>query len=60
MVRHLFTYALGRQPEVDDEAVLRQLTQSFGDQGYRMKELLVQLTLSPTFRMRTSQQEAHQ
>ncbi|WP_075306180.1 DUF1592 domain-containing protein [Hyalangium minutum] len=60
MVRHLFTYALGRQPEVDDEAVLKQLTQSFGDQGYRMKELLVQLTLSPTFRMRTSQQEAHQ
>ena len=57
---HLFTYALGRQPEVDDEAVLQQLTQSFGDQGYRMKELLVQLTLSPTFRMRTTQQEAHQ
>jgi len=60
MVRHLFTYALGRQPESGDEPVLQQLTQSFGDQGYRMKELLVQVILSPTFRMRSAQQEAHQ
>jgi hypothetical protein len=60
MVRNLFTYALGRQPENADEPVLQQLTQAFGEQGYRMKELLVQIILSPTFRMRSAQQEAHQ
>jgi len=60
MVKHLFTYALGRQPEYGDEAVLKQLTESFGGQGYRMKELLVQLVLSPTFRMRSAQQGVHQ
>lgn len=60
MVRHLFTYAMGRRPEAADEQELDHLTQSFKSRGYRMKELLVQVVLSPTFRMRTAQQEPHQ
>lgn len=60
IVRQLFTYAMGRRPEAADEPALAQLTQTFGARGYRMKELLVQVVLSPTFRMRTAQQEPHQ
>ncbi|WP_224241187.1 DUF1592 domain-containing protein [Hyalangium gracile] len=56
VVRHLFTYALGRQPEYADEAALARLTQSFQEKGYRMRELLVQLVLSPSFRMRRAQE----
>jgi hypothetical protein len=59
MVRQLFTYAVGRQPEAVDEQVLEGLEQSFKNRGYRMKELLVQVVLSPTFRMRIAQQEPH-
>jgi hypothetical protein len=60
MVRHVFTYALGRRPEGADEQELDHLTLSFKNRGYRMKELLVQVVLSPTFRMRMAQQEPHQ
>lgn len=60
IVRQIFTYAMGRRPEAADEQALGQLTQSFGAKGYRMKELLVQVVLTPTFRMRTAQQEPHQ
>ncbi len=60
MVRQIFTYAVGRQPEAADEQVLDGLTLSFKNRGYRMKELLVQVVLSPTFRMRVAQQEPHQ
>jgi hypothetical protein len=60
IVRQTFTYAMGRRPEAADEQALAQLTQSFGAKGYRMKELLVQVVLSQTFRMRTAQQEPHQ
>jgi hypothetical protein len=60
IVRQVFTYAMGRRPEAADEQALAQLTQSFGAKGYRMKELLVQVVLNPTFRMRTAQQEPHQ
>ncbi|WP_224362964.1 DUF1592 domain-containing protein [Hyalangium versicolor] len=58
VVRQVFTYALGRQPEYADESTLKDLTQSFQERGYRMRELLVKLVLSPQFRMRTAQQEA--
>ncbi|MBN1206191.1 MAG: DUF1592 domain-containing protein [Myxococcaceae bacterium] len=60
LVRHLFTYALGREPEAADQEALAQLTQSFQSRGHRMRELLVQVALSPSFRMRRAQQEAHQ
>jgi Protein of unknown function (DUF1592)/Protein of unknown function (DUF1588)/Protein of unknown function (DUF1595)/Protein of unknown function (DUF1587)/Protein of unknown function (DUF1585) len=58
MVRHLFTYAMGRQPEPEDGPALDELTQSFQERGYRMRELLVKLVLSPSFRMRRAQLEA--
>ena len=60
MVRHVFTYALGRRPEAADEQELDHLTLSFKNRDYRMKELFVQVVLSPTFRMRVAQQEPHQ
>jgi Protein of unknown function (DUF1592)/Protein of unknown function (DUF1588)/Protein of unknown function (DUF1595)/Protein of unknown function (DUF1585)/Protein of unknown function (DUF1587) len=60
LVRHVFTYAMGRRPEAADEQELTQLALSFKNQGYRMKELLVQVVLSPTFRMRVAQQEPQQ
>jgi hypothetical protein len=60
VVRHVFTYALGRQPEWVDEPVLAELSQSFQSNGHRMKDLLVQVVLSPSFRMRRGQQEVQQ
>jgi hypothetical protein len=60
MVRQVFTYAMGRRPEAADEQALDHLNLSFKNRGYRMKELLVQVVLSPSFRMRTAQQEPHQ
>jgi hypothetical protein len=60
VVRNVFTYALGRQPEWMEEPALAQLTQSFQASGHRMRELLVQVVLSPSFRMRSAQQEVQQ
>ena len=60
MVWHVFTYALGRTPAISDAQAIADLTQSFQARGHRMKELLVQLTLSPSFRMRGAQQEIPQ
>jgi hypothetical protein len=60
VVRHVFTYALGRTPVMNDETAIAQLTQSFQARGHRMKDLLVQVVLSPSFRMRSTQQETQQ
>jgi hypothetical protein len=60
MVWHVFTYALGRTPAITDAQAIADLTQSFQARGHRMKELLVQLALSPSFRMRGAQQETPQ
>jgi hypothetical protein len=60
VVRHVFTYALGRTPAMTDDVAIAQLTQSFQAKGHRMKELLVQVVLSPSFRMRSAQQETPQ
>ncbi len=57
VVRHVFTYAMGRTPVMTDALAIDQLTQSFQARGHRMKELLVQVVLSPSFRMRSAQQE---
>jgi hypothetical protein len=43
-----------------EEPALAQLTQSFQASGHRMRELLVQVVLSPSFRMRSAQQEVQQ
>ncbi|MDY7227994.1 DUF1592 domain-containing protein [Hyalangium rubrum] len=56
VVRHVFTYAMGRTPEWSDELAIAQLTQTFQARGHRMKELLVQVVLSPPFRMRRAQE----
>jgi hypothetical protein len=60
MVWHVFTYAMGRTPAMTDAQALADLTQAFQSRGHRMKELLVQVTLSPSFRMRSAQQETPQ
>lgn len=60
VVRHVFTYAMGRQPEGVDEQTLAGLSRTFKDRGYRMRELLVQVVLDPAFRNRRPQEEAPQ
>ena len=60
MVWHVFTYAMGRTPAMTDAQAIADLTQAFQARGHRMKELLVQVTLSPSFRMRSAQQETPQ
>ena len=52
VTRKLFTYALGRVPGSYDERRLKGLVAAFAKQGYRTKELVVNIIGSDAFRMR--------
>jgi hypothetical protein len=57
-VRSCFTrqwlrYALGRPESDGDEASLQQIEEAFADAGYDVREMLVSLVTSRTFRFRT-------
>jgi hypothetical protein len=54
VTEQLYTYALGRSPDVGsaghmDPAVLYAIAQTFRAGGYRFKDLIAQIALSPTF-----------
>jgi hypothetical protein len=48
--RNLYKYATGHVPARTEQAQLDELTEAFAASGYRVKELLVALTLSEGFR----------
>lgn len=50
LVRNLFRMATGHVDEDGEQALLRQLDQTFAASGYRMKDLLVELAASDLFR----------
>ena len=54
--RKMFTYALGRGPVRADTCHLKALTESFKNDGQRIDELIVNLTLSESFRMRRGEE----
>jgi len=51
IVRKVFSYATGFRPADADAATLRTLHWDFRDSGYRMKELLKLVAMSPAFRL---------
>lgn len=53
IAQHLFTYALGRGPTVNDQIYLDEIAANTQTGGNRMKDLIVQITSSEPFRMRS-------
>ena len=49
-VIHLLTYALGRPIQLTDQNAVQDLSSSFRTDNYRLRNLIAQLVLSPTFR----------
>jgi len=60
LVRTLYRYAVGRDPAVEEEALLTRLTERFADSGYRATELLREIVLSKGFRTTSGPREAEQ
>ena len=56
MTRTIFTYALGRQPQMSDIPYLQGIEQRFIDGGHRFEELAVGIALSAPFRQRRGEQ----
>lgn len=50
LVRSMYRYATGHADLPSEEAQLRQLEEGFTEDGYRLKDLMVRLTLSEGFR----------
>ncbi len=51
LVRSMYRYATSHEDVPSEEAQLRQLERAFAEGGYRIKELLVSMTLSEGFRL---------
>jgi hypothetical protein len=58
LVRNLYRYAVGRDPEAGEEALLEALGSRFADSGYRVSELLRDVLLSEGFRTTSGPREA--
>ena len=52
LVRKLLSYSLGRYLEFTDTESVKNLTSDFREDEYRMKDLIVSIVLSETFKMR--------
>ena len=50
LVRNLYRYTVGREPEAGEEPLLEALAQHFAESGYRTSELLRELLMSDGFR----------
>jgi len=50
VVRHMFTYALGREPDDADHDALSTLTESFKSGGMRLDRLVAEVAVSESFR----------
>ncbi len=51
VIRNIYRHATGHVENPSELAALDRLGETFADHGYRMKDLLVELVGSPTFRM---------
>ena len=60
LVRTLYRYAVGRDPTVEEEALLTRLSERFAGSGYRATELLREIVLSKGFRTTSGPREAEQ
>jgi mono/diheme cytochrome c family protein len=49
LVTRLVTYALGRRPELNDQATIDQLTMEFTESGYRIRGLIHNIVASEMF-----------
>jgi hypothetical protein len=52
IAQHMFTYALGRGPTVNDQIYLDEIADKTKTSGNRMKDLIVEIVTSEPFRMR--------
>ena len=50
LVRNLYRYTVGREPEAGEEPLLEALARDFAESGYRTSELLRELLMSDGFR----------
>ena len=60
LVRSLFRYAVGRDPEAGEEALLEYLDERFASASYRVTELMREVALSDGFRTTSGPREAEQ
>jgi hypothetical protein len=58
LVRNLYRYAVGRNPDSGEEPLLRYLSERFGANEYRVTELLREIVLSEGFRATSGPREA--
>jgi hypothetical protein len=49
LVRNVYAYGIGRSPAIKDEDYLIDETKAFVDDGYRFKDLLINIATSPGF-----------
>jgi hypothetical protein len=52
VTQQLFTYALGRGPEAYDQPVIDTLTTEWSRAGMRLRDLVMRIVLSDSFRQR--------
>ena len=52
MVRQWFRFAMARTDSVEDASSVEQVFKVFGESGYDLRELLLEVTASPAFRLR--------
>lgn len=58
LVRNLYRYSVGRQPERSEEELLEALSEAFAESGYQVDELLRKILLSDGFRTTSGQRDA--
>lgn len=56
-VKHLFQYALGREPGADDDALLSQLTETFVDSGRHFDALVIGMVSDNAFFFRRNEEK---
>jgi hypothetical protein len=49
LVHNVYAYGIGRTPAIKDEDYLIDETKAFAEDGYRFKDLLVNIVTSPGF-----------
>ncbi|MBT8452536.1 MAG: DUF1588 domain-containing protein, partial [Deltaproteobacteria bacterium] len=60
LVRTVFRYAVGRDPDPGEEALLESIAERFANSGYRVTELLRAIVLSDGFRRTSGPRDAEQ
>ena len=50
LVKHLYSYSLGREVQFSDEAALQEMAESVKDNDYSMRSLVKSIVSHPTFK----------